>query len=143
MTIKGTRFGEIEYRDEDVINFEEGLIGFPTHHEYLLVPHKPQSTFHWLQSLDEPSLAFLVTEPTHYVPDYRYAVAQTSDEHVVLTTVVIPAGKPEEMTLNLAGPIMIDASSKKARQVVLDDGSYTVKHRVFETSISVGDKAAA
>jgi flagellar assembly factor FliW len=143
MTIKGTRFGEIEYREEDVISFDEGLIGFPTHHDYLLVPHKPQSLFHWLQSLDEPSLAFLVTEPTKYVPEYNFAVTRTFEDQVVLATVVIPVGKPQEMTLNLAGPIMIDASSKKARQVVLDDGSYTVKHRVFETSNSVGDKAAA
>jgi flagellar assembly factor FliW len=142
MIITGTRFGQIEFSESDIIHFDEGLIGFPKLQEFLLVPHKQDSPFRWLQAVVEPGVAFLVAEPTHFVPDY-HPVKENSEETIVLATVTIPAGCPDDMTLNLAGPILVDGTSKKAKQIVLDDGSYTVRHRVFDKSKSVGEKAAA
>lgn len=141
MIIQGTRFGDIDYQAEDVIHLDEGLIGFPGLSEFILVDHKPDSPFRWLQSVDEAPLAFLVTEPRQFVPDYNPLASKGAE--IVFTTVAIPAGKAHDMTLNLAGPIMIDAASKRGRQVVLDDGSYTVKHRVFAEANQATEKAAA
>ena len=152
MNITGTRFGTIEYTEEDLIAFADGLIGFPAMTDFLLLHHKPESPFRWLQSLQEPAVAFLVTQPQGFVPEY---LPEISDEDaarlkidaekpaLLLTTAAIPKGEPKDMTLNLAAPIVINADARIGRQVVLDDNLYTVRHRVFPQADRVNESVAA
>lgn len=139
-TIRGTRFGEIEYSPASVIEFSAGLCGFPGFKRFVFVHLEPTSIFAWLQSVDEPCFALLMTQPQNYVEGYEvpisadvYNAIVSSDESEVLTfvTATIPPGRPKEMTLNLRGPIIINSVSKKAIQFIIDDESYTTKHRVF------------
>lgn len=152
MTISNTRFGEIEYAADDIITFAEGIIGFPDSRQFLLLNHKPNTPFRWLQSLEEASLAFLVAFPEMIVPGYTPeiddAVAKELElteetPKMLLTTVTIPTGKPEEMTTNLLGPIVVNAATMNAKQVILSDDAYTVKHRVFASTDRVAEKVAA
>ncbi len=152
MTLKNTRFGEIDYSEDDIITFAEGVIGFPDFLQYLLLNHKPNTPFRWLQSIEEPGLAFLVAFPELLVPGYTPEISdavateldlQEETPKMLLSTVTIPAGKPEEMTTNLLGPIIINGSTMKAKQVVLSDDAYTVKHRVFAKTERVPEKVAA
>jgi flagellar assembly factor FliW len=152
MTISNTRFGDIEYSADDIITFIDGVIGFPENTEFLLLNHKPNTPFRWLQSLQEPSLAFLVAFPEAIVPGYAPLVdnsvaneLELTEEtpQMVLTTVTIPAGKPKEMTTNLLGPMIINGATMRAKQVILTDDAYTVKHRVFATTERVAEKVAA
>ena len=146
-----TRFGTIGYTDADVVLFEDGLVGFPEHTRFLLLCHKAESPFRWLQSLDEPQLAFLITDPANWVATYAPCVADEelgrlgfvqSAPRLVYVTVTIPAGQPNEMTLNLAGPIVIDLERQIAVQLVLQDETYTTKHRVFPQANRVSAVAA-
>jgi len=146
-----TRFGTVGYTEADVVLFEEGLVGFPDHRRFLLLCHKPDSPFRWLQSLDEPQLAFLVTDPCSWVP--AYAPKIDDDEairlgivpnapRIVFVTVTIPPGQPNEMTINLAGPIVVDLERRIGIQLVLGDETYTTKHRVFPQAERVSAVAA-
>ena len=148
MKIDGTRFGTIEYQHEDVLTFPEGLIGFPELCQYVLVCTKDGSPFRWLQSVEEPALAFLVADPAHYVPDYAPEMPASTIKALKLTdltvrlvfaTAAIPAGNPSGLTLNLAAPIVINAESREALQVVVEDPAYTMRYKVFEKA----DQAAA
>lgn len=148
----GTRFGDIEYADEDVVTFTDGMIGFPDARRFILLSHKENSPFRWLQSLDEPKLAFLVTDPgafvCEYTPSVEHAVLnglEIGEEtpRLVFTTARIPNGEPNEMTLNLAAPIVVNATNRKARQIVLTDDAYTIRHRVFRPDGEPADVAAA
>lgn len=143
--ITGTRFGRIEYFDEDVVTFEEGLVGFPELKGFLLLSTKENSPFRWLQSLDAPVLAFLVADPEGFVAEYQPPVPfeGCADSVLVYTTASIPPGRPEEMTLNLAGPIFIEAESRKGKQSVLDNEAYTIKHRVMVQPACAEERAAA
>ena len=152
MTLSGTRFGDIDVTDEDIVQFPEGLIGFPNSRAYVLLSAKPDSPFRWLQSLDEPALAFLCTDPAHYVNDYaptlseRHARDLGMDQEtarMLLCTAAIPKGRPEDMTLNLAGPIVINAEVRRGRQIVLEDGAYTIRHRVFPQADRANEPVAA
>lgn len=152
MKITGTRFNTIEYDNEDVITFSDGLIGFPESKRFVVVNARPDTPFRWLQSLDEPTLAFLVVEPAAYVPDYQPELSQGSFEQlglsedapkIVFTTAAIPQGKPYEMTINLMAPIVVNPLTNKASQVVLEDAAYTMKHPVFPSADRVGQDAAA
>lgn len=152
MQLTGTRFGTIDYTTEDVVTFHHGLIGFPELRDYVLLSHKPDSPFRWLQSVEEPALAFLITDPTHYVPEYAPSVRedQVTDielteetPQLLFTTASIPGGDPKAMTLNLAGPIIVNAATRKAKQLVLEGDAYTIKHRVFPAADRTSEKLAA
>ena len=127
--LRDTRFGSITYREDDVLEFPDGLIGFPSDKRFLLVSASDGSSFQWLQSLDSPGLAFLVTDPKQFIAEY--APFRDENGQWVLATVNIPKGKPEEMTINLAGPIVIELESRSGCQIVLDDEAYTTRYRVF------------
>src|SRR3972149_9019860 len=113
-----TRFGRIEYLDEDVLTFKDGIVGFPELQAFLLLSTKPDSPFRWLQSIDMPELAFLVADPARLMSDYapelpteQLAELQIGVDTPTLlyTTASIPRGKPHDLTLNLAGPIVVNA----------------------------------
>lgn len=141
MKIEGTRFATIEYQNEDVVTFSEGLIGFPECRRYVLVCTKEGSPFRWLQSVEEPALAFLVADPSHFVPDYEPEMPSSSIKtltlseqtpRLVFATAAIPPGNPQGLTLNLAAPIIINAESRHALQVVIEDPAYTMRYKVYQ-----------
>lgn len=137
------RFGAIEYTADDVVMLADGMIGFPGLVQYLVIQHKENSPFRWLQSIDQPELAFLIAEPLAFAPDYQPEVRPESvadldiDENsptLVYTVVTIPKGRPDAMTLNLAGPIVINAQNRKAKQLVLEDSRWPLKYPVVRTA---------
>lgn len=140
-TLENTRFGAIEYATEDVFHFKEGLIGFANLTQFLLLAHKQDSPFRWLQSIDEPALAFLTAYPSHYISDFALDVDDAvaadlglneTSSAAVLATVTIPQGKPNELTINLAGPIIVNLETRIGKQLVVEGDSHALKHRVFE-----------
>lgn len=148
---KSLRFGQIEYSLEDMITFPEGIVGFPDAHRFVLLNHRPDSPFRWLQSLDESGLAFLVCDPVAFVNGYAPEMHDDAAQLLELTEDVpricyviasIPVGKPREMTLNLAGPIVINAENNIALQLVVDDPGYAIKHRVFVDQPTTSEVAA-
>ena len=135
-----SRFGTVSFTDEDVVAFADGLVGFPELESFVLIRHDEDSQFRWMQSTDVGNVAFLVVDPARYVGDYEPELADSVAEalsldertpRLVYTIVSIPPGRPKEMTINLAGPIIINMETGCAKQVVMDDGQYAIKHRVF------------
>jgi flagellar assembly factor FliW len=59
MLVNTTRFGKIEIKEEEIIGFPWGLPGFENLKSYVLLEHK-NGPFQWLQSVEEPSVAFVV-----------------------------------------------------------------------------------
>ncbi|MEI8282264.1 MAG: flagellar assembly protein FliW [Armatimonadota bacterium] len=152
MKLKGTRFGEIEFSKSDIIHFEEGMIGFQKLKRYVVVNTKLDSPYRWLQSLDEPKLAFLVSVPEFFVAEYAPAITDSeaqllglspNTEHLVLVTTTIPAGNPRAATANLAAPVIINLESRKAKQVILEDEAYTIRYPIFSGANPDGKLAAA
>jgi flagellar assembly factor FliW len=140
ITLETTRFGAITFEPEDVLTFPQGMAGFESRTEYVLIEHSPDSPYQWLQSAESGDLAFLIVEPTVFFPEYapempsRAAEELELDEStpvVVYTVVTIPRGRPRDMTLNLAGPIVVNVQSRKAKQVILDGDEHPVRRRAF------------
>ncbi len=143
LKIHSGKFGELEYHQKDVVCFDEGILGFPEMKNYIIIQHKENSPFRWLQSLDNLDLAFLIVDPTIYVIDYcptinpvdakKLSINENSDA-LIYVIVNIPKGKPKEMTINLVGPIIVNTQTGKGRQCVVEDDKYSVKHKVFQES---------
>jgi len=141
MKIESRTLGEIEIADEDVIEMPSGMIGFPARQRYALVPlSEPEAPFVYWQCLDDPSLCFILIDPSLIFPDYEVALPaeefedielKSAGEGMVQVVVTIPSD-PQEMTANLMGPLVINRSARKAKQLVLADPRYTTKHNILK-----------
>ncbi|OCC15561.1 Flagellar assembly factor FliW [Dissulfuribacter thermophilus] len=136
MEINTTRFGTIEIEEEKIIKMTRGLLGFPDDRRYVLIPHKEGSPFHWLQSVDTPALAFVVTSPGRFFSDYVFDISDEIEKELeieapedvdCLVIITIPKDNPKKLTANLLGPIVINVKKRLACQVVLDPNVYPVK----------------
>ena len=70
MNVMTTRFGAVEIDDDRIIEMPDGMIGFAEQRFILLSPDN-NGRFFWFQSVDNPALAFVVTDPTAFVPGYE------------------------------------------------------------------------
>jgi flagellar assembly factor FliW len=140
--INTTRFGEIEVEEKLIIRFPDGLIGFPDLKRFTLLEHKPGSPFMWLQSLDDPDLAFVVMNPLLVKADYlQDAVPQDCEtiageggdkDPIVLAIATIPHGEARKMTVNLQGPLVIDIEAQIGRQIILATPGYSTRHTIMQ-----------
>jgi flagellar assembly factor FliW len=136
--IETTRFGRLEMEKSRIIHFPNGLLGFPANKDFIILEHKPDSPFCWLQSVESPSLAFVLTNPFLVQADYLEGLSPTEkmifgqgekgSQKIVFALVTIPRGEPEKMTVNLLGPLVIDIVTKTGSQVILADSGYSHRH---------------
>jgi flagellar assembly factor FliW len=134
--IETTRFGRLEVEENRVIHFPEGLLGFPERKKFIMLDHKPDSPFCWLQALDAPGLAFVLTNPFLVKKDYLQNLSKEEEVYfqgnggdlIVFALVTIPPGRAEEMTVNLLGPLVIDVGTRTGRQVILAHADYNHRH---------------
>src|SRR6185437_16288742 len=71
MTIHTSRFGAISITPEDVLNFPEGLLGFNEMRRFVLLDDQADEIFAWLQSCEEPGIAFPLLEPELFAANYK------------------------------------------------------------------------
>ena len=133
-----TRIGEREITTEGIIYFSRGLIGFDEKRDFALIQLSENSPFLLLQSLEDPALGLLVADPYSFMDDYEVRLSEAEKrilrvENVrqlaVLVTVTIPPGRPDETTLNLGGPIVINSEAKRGMQVPQVDSKYPTHFR--------------
>ncbi|MBO5622373.1 MAG: flagellar assembly protein FliW [Butyrivibrio sp.] len=137
-------FGEVEIEDSKIINFPNGIIGFPDLTRFTLIHDEEEesgkNTIRWLQSVDEPGFAMPVIDPLVVCPDYSPSVDETKvadigdikDEDVlVLVTVTVPHDLTK-MTVNLMGPFVINTESMKGVQTIVENSDYPVKFPIYD-----------
>ncbi len=144
MIIDTVRFGEVEVEENRVIHFVEPILGFEKSLRYVILDHAEDSPFKWLQSADEPELAFVVTNPKFFGVDYEFELSdelagrltlEAAEDALVVTIVNIPQEDPGKMTTNLLGPVVINQKLRKAMQIVLTETGYSTKARLIPDDI--------
>jgi flagellar assembly factor FliW len=140
MQVGSQRFGQLEISDSEVIQIPQGVFGFPELTRFCLVDPADDTLILWLQSLDRPEVAFPVLEPKVFRPDYavRLSAAELRElqlenvgQAAVFSILTIPADVGQ-MTANLKAPIVINLARQTARQVVLQENEYSVRHLMFK-----------
>ena len=142
MTIMTRVFGEITIDDDRIIKFSQGIVGFPDLTDFALLHDSEKGTdsIHWLQSLQEPGFAMPVMDPLRVCPDYNPEVDDeilqnlgelNPDEMLVLVTMTVPKDV-KLMSVNLKGPIVINAAQKTAIQVIVDGDEDPVKFPIYD-----------
>ena len=135
-------FGEIEIDESKIITFEDGIIGFPDMKKFTLIfdeEKEGRPSISWLQSMDEPEIAFPVMDPLFVCETYNPSVEDEllknlgtikEDNLYVLVTVTVPQDI-KELAVNLKAPIVIDTDTRKASQIIVED-DLPVRYRIYE-----------
>lgn len=142
MQIATSRFGVIDAVEEQIVEIEGGLLGFPDATRYLRVPVVDAEGWLWLQSVDDPDLAFLAIAAFRFFPDYDIVVPDPDvaaleiedpsqvDVLALVTMRRADSGAVEGITANLLGPVVVNTTSGRGRQVVLADSPYSTREPV-------------
>jgi flagellar assembly factor FliW len=149
LTIETTRFGPLRLAEDRIITVVGGLLGFPEYTRYAILNHDDgrEGPFRWLQSVDNPALAFVIIDPWVFKPDYAIelpddvcANLQLSEAQppLIFAIVTIPLD-PSLMTANLQGPLVINPITRRAEQAVLMNSPYTTRHPILEGLLRTGN----
>ena len=138
MKVDTSRFGTLDIPENEIIHFPDGLYGFEKETKFTLLPFNPnvESPMEWMQSILSPHLAFVITDPYLYVPDYKLKllaedkkkVGLELDESFLTRSIVTIPENYAEMTANLVAPIVINSSKRVAKQFVLTTMEYDTRH---------------
>ena len=160
--IQSSRFGTLLVDEERVITFPNGLLGFPDHRRFALIQTGEENYFFWLQSVDEPNLAFVVTDPAIFFKGYEVPLRDETrqdlrldedpsaegaapvppgprgqDPEAYLQVFVICNKVGEWLTGNLLGPLVVNAQNRLAQQVVLTEKKWTTRQPLMRLESEV------
>lgn len=133
-----TKLGTLEIETEDIITFPRGILGFSDYRQYVIV-EQTEGFFSFLQSVDEPSLAFVIMIPELVDLDYSVKLNPEEIELLQLSSpedgrvygIVTVPDNVAEMTVNLQAPLVINMKEKLGAQIIQMEGSYHTKHNVL------------
>ncbi len=138
MNIQTAFLGEVEVIESQTLHFEYGLPGFEEEKQFAMIPLEDDGVYQVLQSVQTPHIAFVTVNPflfTNYSFDLDesiiYSLGITSEEQIAVLSIVTIREPFSESTLNLKAPIVINMSSKKAKQTILDKSVFPLKHPIF------------
>lgn len=148
MVIQTSRFGPVEVDPEKTILFDRGILGFPQYREYVLIQPESDSTFYWLQCVESANLAFVVTDPLLFIPDYTVPLREETrleldlqdDTEAQVLVIVNKVG--DTLTANLQGPLVIHPQTRHGLQIVISEKKYQTRHPILQISRAAGRSGA-
>jgi flagellar assembly factor FliW len=139
ITIHSPKLGSITYKEDDLITLSTPLLGFGELSDYLIIANSDYFPFLWLQSVEDPSVCFILIEPEPFFEDYApnvnkrelkvLGVGELKDLKI-FCIVVIP-DNPQKATANLRAPFAVNFERKIAKQIVLDDDKWSIRAPLF------------
>lgn len=143
MEIVTYRYGRAEHvtvDPADVYEFRPGLAGFDRLNRYAIIPES-DSPVEWLQSLEEPEVAFATIEPFLFYPEYAFELTDRDCEDLGLRTpqtalvrcLLTLSPVVEQITANLLAPVVMNRETRKGRQIVLPDSNLSMRFQIFQT----------
>ncbi len=141
MKINTVRFGEIDIEEDRIFEFCLPIIGFNELKKFVILDLNKESFFKWLQSIEDPSIAFPVVSVFSLNVDYAVDLPdnvvdtlkiKNVESLLVMNIASIPQYNPQETTLNLLAPIIFNLDEQLAGQVILSGSGYDVSFPLFK-----------
>jgi flagellar assembly factor FliW len=135
------RFGEIEIEQERIFDFVLPIIGFNDLKKFVIVDLKQDGLFKWLQSVEDPALAFPIVsvfslniDYTIDLPDSVVEVLNVTDVNniLVMNIASIPQDNPQGSTLNMLAPLIFNLENYRAGQIILSGSGYDISFPMFK-----------
>lgn len=151
MKAKTRLFGEIDIEEDKIIRLENGMIGFPDMQNFALIFDEKkgnEAKIMWLQSMDEPEMAFPVMRPELVMPEYNPTVndevleplGTMTDENMFVVATLTAVADVKKNSVNLKAPIIINTETRKGCQIIVED-DYPVKYNIYKALKEKKEKA--
>lgn len=124
MKLQTKQFGEIEFDEEIIIEFTDGILGFESFKKYILITEE-EGIFNWLTSIDEPEIVF---------PLFPIGLLQENfpAEEAHLPYGIVKLSKnPGDITINIKSPVYLNMDSKTGFQKIIDSDKYPIDYKLF------------
>ena len=144
MQIQTTRFGAVDIDESRTIEFPAGLLGFSSYRKFALLQPDDNGVFFWLQSTESADLAFVVTDPALWIPDFQANIRKEQMEELGLREIadaqvlVIVNKREQSLTANLQGPLVVNSANRTAMQLVLAEKKWSTRHEL----VQIGEQSA-
>ena len=139
VNLSTNNFGNLCIEKENIITFEQGLLGFEELKQFAIIDVEECLPFEWLVSVEDPIVAFPILNPTLFFSDYKPSLSKDDlvlldikkEKDVEMFCIVTLGKKPEDVTLNLKGPILINMKNKMGKQVVITEDYYSLNQQLI------------
>lgn len=140
MTHRYARAERVEVDPSDIFELNPGLAGFERLHRYAIIP-EVDSPVEWLQSLEDPTVAFATIEPFLFYPEYAFELSDHDCEdlglrvpqNAIVRCLLTLSTSAEQITANLLAPLVLNRETCKGRQVILPDSNLSMRFPIFQT----------
>ena len=128
MQVNTTRFGVIEIEERELINFPWGIPGFEELKSYVLLQYK-NGPFQWLQSVEEPSVAFVVCPPDfigmeYSVPESKKNVIKLHKQEDLVVLNIVSFNRDAEgkggMRFHVKSPLLFNVEARVGYQWTME-----------------------
>lgn len=151
MMLKTKDFGVIEVQEQDMYRFPGGIPGFEDKTTFIMLQAGEDGSFYYLQSVEEESLSFILTDPFFFFKDYEVELSDSMKEEleieeraaVVVLAVVSVRERISDATVNLLAPVVMNKSKRIGKQIILAGSGYLTKHRLMPADGADASTAAA
>jgi flagellar assembly factor FliW len=140
MLVQTTRFGAVEVDASRLLDFPAGLLGFSRSRRFALLQPDERGVFFWLQSIEAADVAFVVTDPCLWVPDFSITLRREQMAELGMAEgqspqlLVIVNRRDHGITANMQGPLVIHPITRVGMQVVLADRRWTTRHELVSVA---------
>jgi len=149
MVIQSPIFGELEIDDNQIIQFEKGIPGFPDERQFVVLD-LPNTPFFIMQSV-QGELYFFLVNPFEFFKEYEIELPDSiveslgieKEEDTVIYSIATVKEELKNTTINLQAPIIINVKNNKAKQPVLNDSRYGIRQPIFQNAQSETALASA
>lgn len=141
MLIQTKYLGEVNITDDHILKFPQGLLGFESHHEFVLISIPDNEHFRFLQDISNSYVSFLLINPWDFFTDYeidipndellKLGISSNSEDKPTIYNIVTIGKTFIDSTSNLLAPIVLNLAEKKGKQFVLHDSQYHTKHKLL------------
>ena len=140
MELKTKYHGTFTYKEEEIITFKKGIMGFESLKKFIIADIKENPLFKILQSVEDEEIGLVIISPFEVKKTYEIEIKDDiteeldiiSPEEVLLYNTVTLNSDINKITVNLKAPIVINSNKKLGEQVIIDKEEYKIKHPLIE-----------
>lgn len=137
MTLETRDFGPLEIDEKDIVTFQGPIFGFEKYSRFVfLYRQEIHEHFIWLQSVDEPSLCFILVQPQLIVSEYAPTLPPEAKRLLgageYMCWLLVSLRQPfSASTVNLKSPIVVNTRTRQAAQFVLEE-DWPLRHPLLK-----------
>jgi len=134
---------------KNIIRFEDGIYGFESVKEFILLEQDESHAIWSLQAARAPYPSLIVINPFPVFPDYspvlspadRERLGNPKEEDLCFLAVAVIKRELKDSVVNLKSPVVVNVPEKLGRQVILEDSSYPVRCKLFQDAAAGRDSS--